>query len=83
MHTWGTALSETERASIIEWVKSDAVPPNVVIITSGGIVVWLGPVVYMPEIMPWPDPLTVNVNTVQFERIKALAAAREKGIPRG
>ena len=67
--------------SVIEWVKTAAVPPGVVVIVSGGVVVWLGRSQFMPDIIPWPDPVTVNCNTVDFETIAKAVKAREKGTP--
>jgi hypothetical protein len=66
-------------AGTIEWVKSRAVPPGVTIIVSSGVVVWLGPSRDMPEYLPWPDPVTVNCNEVDFETIAKAVKAREKG----
>lgn len=66
--------------STVQWVKTEAVPAGIAIIVSGGIVVWLGPCELFPDVMPWPDPLTVNVHTVNFEAIAKGAQARERGI---
>jgi hypothetical protein len=65
----------------IEWVKSPAVPPGVMVIVSCGVVVWLGQSKDAPEIMPWPDPISVNCNAVDFDIIAKTVRAREKGVP--
>lgn len=66
---------------VIEWVKSSAVPQGVAIVTSQGIVVWLGPANQLPNEMPWPDPVKVNCDPTTYHIVAMKAKMLEEGTP--
>ena len=70
-------------ADVIRWMASPAVPKGFCIITSDGIVAWVGHANALPEDFPWPSPIVVCVDPQLFDIIKERAAKYASGTPAG
>lgn len=71
---------DPKSADIVRWMKSRAVPSKVAIVVSDGTVVWIGAANLLPDTLPWPSPLYINVDPMTYDIVKARAAEIEKGI---
>lgn len=70
-----------EIVDVIEWQGSVAVPHGVAIIVANNAVVWCGPAHKIPDTLPWPGRITVNLDPTTHKVVAEKAKSLEKGIP--